>query len=171
MQFKNAWHILEEDETFINWKKKHPVAIFSYAFTTLDKEIMEDWQIGFYDPEEDKITTFSLMNQKIVDNRTDEVFKEPGSRINPVEMNKVKLTVNEILVIVDSFLRKEYSGEVVNKKIMILQNLPEFGTIWNITAISFNFNSVNLKVDAETGRVKVHKLTSLKEMFSKDSLL
>ncbi len=151
---------------FEEWKKEHDSAIFSYAFISADKELSSDWQIGFYDKKQDKITTFSIINSKVADHRTDKVFKQPGSKMLEIEMSQVKLNVGDILKSVDEFMKKEYSAEVVNRKILILQNLAEFGTVWNITLITLNFNSVNIKVDAATGKVKAHKLTSLREFTS-----
>lgn len=166
MQFKNAWQTVLDSQKYQDWKQEHQETTFSYAFTTVEKEISKDWQIGFYDKNEDKITTFSILNGEVVDYRTDEVFKQPGSQMLEIELTKVKLSIDEILKLVDEFIKKEYSNEIVNRKIMILQNLPGLGTIWNITLISLTFNSINIKISADTGDIKEHKLSSLKDFMS-----
>lgn len=166
MYFKNAWHSLEDSNKFQKWKKEHKESIFSYAFTSIEKELTDDWQIGFYDKKTDKIITFNILNSQVIDNRIDDVFKEPGSKMLEIDFDKVKLGIAEIIEKVNKFIKQKYPNEIINRKILILQNLPNLGTIWNITLISMSFNSLNVKIDAETGQIKSDKLTSLKDLIS-----
>ncbi len=39
--------------------------------------------------------------------------------------------------------------------------MPEFGDIWNITYVTEAFNTLNMKIDAENGRVLEHNLASV----------
>ena len=48
------------------------------------------------------------------------------------------------------------------KKIMILQSLPApLGTVWNVTFVLQTFQTLNIKIDVQTGEVKEHKCISL----------
>ncbi|MFA5141389.1 MAG: hypothetical protein WC471_00265 [Candidatus Woesearchaeota archaeon] len=168
MSFKEAWNILQEDSSYLRWKKENPHAILSYAFITIQKELSNDWQIGYYDEKADRMITFSIVDTKVVDKRVDEVFKEPGSKMFAIDMSKVKLGAAEILKKIDAFITKEYPNEIPSKKIIILQNLKDHGLIWNITIISLTMNSLNIKISAETGEIKAHKLVSLMDYKSKE---
>jgi hypothetical protein len=167
MYFKNAWHILQDDISFNRWKKENKKIVFSYAFTSAEKEVTADWQIGFYDKYSDKITTFSVMGDNVANMHTDDVFKEPGAKVLEIDITKVKLSLSDILKKAEEFIKKQYPSEFINKKIIILQNLPEVGLVWNITFFTLTFNSLNLKISAENGEVKSHKLTSLMDYKNK----
>src|SRR3989344_2458059 len=47
------------------------------------------------------------------------------------------------------------------KTIAILQNIKELGNIWNITYVTEAFNTLNMRIDASTGKVLEHKLSSV----------
>lgn len=163
MHFKNAWKILQEDPKFQEWRKSHSGAIFSYAFITIDKQLSNDWQFGFYDPKDDRMVTFAIVNEKVGEPRTDEVFKEPGAKMHEVDLAKVKLPVAEVLRLADAFVKTAYPKEFISRKILILQYLLDFGLVWNITMMSLAYNSLNLKIAADTGDIKFHKLISLQD--------
>ena len=47
-----------------NLQKEHPNSFLSYAFLNVAKEITDDWQIGYYNKETNKITTFTIIATK-----------------------------------------------------------------------------------------------------------
>ena len=65
--------------------------------------------------------------------------------------------------IADEFQKQNYKNELPNKSINILQNIHQ-GTAWNVTLVTAAFNTLNMKIDASTGEVLEHKLTSLMSM-------
>ncbi len=167
MHFKNAWKILQEDPKFQEWKKSHSDAIFSYAFITIDKQLSNDWQFGFYYKKDDRMVTFALVNEKAGEPRVDEVFKEPGAKMHEIDMAKVKLSIAEVLELAEAFVKVSYPKEFISRKILILQFLPDFGLVWNITMMSLTYNSINLKITADTGDIKFNKLISLQDYLNK----
>lgn len=157
MELKEALSRLEKSNEFREWGKKNKEDYFSYAFCELNTE---EWQIGYYNKKIDKITTF-IVNEKIKVMPMDEVFKEPDSKVNKIELNKVKLTFSEVIDRATEFQKKKYPKEEANKIIAILQNLKGFGNIWNLTFITKTFNTLNIKVNAGNGKVLGYKLSSI----------
>ena len=49
----------------------------------------------------------------------------------------------------------------------ILQNLGEFGNIWNITYVTHSFKTLNIKINAENGKILHHSLDSLMDFVKK----
>jgi len=91
----------------------------------------------------------------------EEVFKKPDMKVNEINTAKLKLPFDKIINKAESFKKKKYPKEIDDKIIAILQNLEPFGDIWNLTYITKTFNTLNIKVDAENGRILQHKLSSI----------
>ena len=161
MEFKKALSKLEESSEFKKWREKNKDDYFSYAFCELS-DAGGEWQIGYYNKKNDKITTF-VINEKIEIMPQEEVFKKPDMKVNKIDLNKVKLTFAEIVDKAIEFQKENYPKEVVDKTIAILQNLEEFGNVWNITFITRSFNTLNIKMNAGNSKVLKHKLSSIFE--------
>ena len=159
MELKEALSRLEESKEFKEWKEKNKEDYFSYAFCELN-EHEGAWQMGYYNKKEDKITTI-IVDDEMKITPHEEVFKKPDTKVSKVEMGKVKLSFAEIMDNTSEFQKKEYPKEEANKIIAILQNLEKLGTVWNITFITKAFNTLNVKVNAEDGKVLEHKLSSI----------
>jgi hypothetical protein len=63
--------------------------------------------------------------------------------------------------IADELQKKEYKSSQPFKKIFILQNLDQWGQVWNVTFITTDFKTLNIKINAENGKVLSHKLISI----------
>lgn len=159
MEFKKALNKLEKSSEFKKWKEENKDDYFSYAFSELRDEEGE-WQIGYYNKKDDRITTF-IVNKKIEIVPQQEIFKKPGTKVNKIDLNKVKLSFAEIIDKATQLQKEEYPKEVADKTITILQNLEEFRNIWNITFITKAFNTLNIKINAENGKILEHKLSSI----------
>ena len=61
----------------------------------------------------------------------------------------------------EEFQKKKYPKELVSKTITILQNLEQFGTVWNITFVMHSFRTLNMKINPESGEILHHNLESL----------
>lgn len=157
MELKKALSNLEESFEFKEWREKNKDGYFSYAFYELN---IDKWQIGYYDKKEDNITTFIINNGvKIMPH--EEVFKKPDTKVNEIDLNKVKLTFAKIIDKASKFQKKKYPKEEASKIIVILQNLEGFGNVWNITFVTKAFNTLNMKLSVENGKVLDHKLSSV----------
>jgi len=165
MELQKALEKLEKNDTYTSWKKQHTDAFLSYCLMTIEKDIKSSWQIGFYQ-KSGKITTF-VIDSTIKQENEEDVFKKPGNVIEPINKDLLKLSFDEINGHAISFQKEKYPQELVNKTIVILQNLESLGTVWNITFITLAFKTLNLKISPDTGKVLAHSLTSIMDLIQK----
>lgn len=168
MELEQAMKKLNGDRQFNSWKKTKRNAYFSYAFRMfMDSE--DDWQIGYYDNEKDKITTFVVKENAVDMKSEEEVFKEEFTSVLPIDKSKLKLKLEKIMDNAKKFQNGRYPHEIPVKIISILQNLENLGTIWNITYITASFNTLNMKIKADDGSIAEHKLLPLMSFKKDDS--
>ncbi len=161
MDLKPVLEKLEESQNFRKWRQKNKNAYFSYAFKIAEEMGSNDWQIGFYDRKKDKITTFVMAGDNVKIRPDEEVFKKEGMKVNEIQLDKIKLTFDNAMGKASEFQEKNFPKDRSIKTIAILQNIPKLGNIWNITYITEVFNTLNMKIDASTGKVLEHTISSL----------
>ena len=160
MDLKSAMKKLEGNREFKIWRGKNNSNFFSYAFKIL-QEMSNEWQIGFYDRKKDRITTFVVGDSSISIRPAEEVFKKEETKINEIDINKVKVSFDNALEKAHKFQTENFSNNKSIKTIAILQNVPSLGNIWNITYITETFNTLNMKIDASTGKIIEHNFASI----------
>ena len=168
MELKSTLKKLESSKEFKEWRKSNKDDYFSYAISTIESNNQTEWQLGYYNKKNDKLTTFMFDNGNIRISPEEEVFKRPDMEVNKIDLKRLKLSFDFILKKIDNLLKNDYSKELVIKKIIILQNIEKFGNIWNVTCVSQSFNVINAKIDIENGNVVEHKSASIFE-FKKSS--
>lgn len=161
MDIKPALKKLEESKDFKKWQQKNKGTYFSYAFKIPQEMGSNDWQLGFYNQKKDKITTFVIIGDNIKIRAEEEIFRKDETKVNKVQIDKVRLTFDMVLEKANEFQHKNFPHDKSVKTIAILQNLPNFGNIWNITYVTEVFNTLNMKIDASSGRVVEHNLSSV----------
>ena len=161
MDLKPALKKLQQSPSFRKWHDKNKSTYFSYAFKIPQEMQENEWQLGFYDSKSDKITTFVMKNDSIDIRKEDDVFKEDETKVHQLEMDKIKLDLNEALAKAVEFQSKNYPKDRSVKTIAILQNIAGSGNIWNITFITESFNMLNMKIDASTGSMASYNLSSI----------
>jgi len=159
MGFKTALKKLKESSEFKKWISKNKKSYLTYAFTMIENSEKSEWQIGYYDKKMDKVTVFTI-NNNIEINPEQDIFKKPGTAVKKVNLKNVKFSLDKVLKKAQTIKEKEYSKEVVTKTIAILQNI-ELGQLWNLTLITSSLNTINIKIDAKTGKTIKHELVSL----------
>src|SRR3989338_3472405 len=167
MELEQALGKLEKDREFNRWKKSKTDSYFSYAFRMLMDSEENNWQIGYYDKTADKITTFVVGDNSVEMNPEEEVFKKESMEVLPIDKKNVKLGLNNIVDAAKSFQHKKYPHDMPVKIIAILQNLENLGNVWNLTFVTAAFNTLNMKINAENGKIVEHKLSSILS-FKKD---
>lgn len=160
MELEQALGKLEKDNGFNKWKKSKAGSYFSYAFMMVMGAEENDWQIGYYDKAADKITTF-VVGDSVEIKPEEEVFKKESMKVLPIDKKKIKINLNNIIDSAKNFQHKKYPNDEPVKIIAILQNLEDTGTIWNITFVTAAFNTLNMKIQADNGKVVEHKLSSI----------
>lgn len=161
MDLKPVLEKLEDSQNFKKWRQKNKDAYLSYAFKIAEEMGSNDWQIGFYDRKKDKITTFVMAGDNVKIRPDEEVFKKEGMKVNEIQLDKIRLTFDNAMGKAGEFQEKNFPKDRSIKTIAILQNIPKLGNIWNITYITEAFNTLNMKIDASTGKVLEHALSSL----------
>jgi len=159
MEFKTALTKLKQSNEFKKWISKNKEAYLTYAFTMIENSGKSEWQIGYYDKKLDKVTVFTI-NDNIEINPRQDVFKKPGASVKKINLRDVKFGLDNALKKANDIKKKKYPKELITKTIAILQNI-ELGQLWNITIITSSFNTINIKIDAKTGKTIKHELVSL----------
>tara|TARA_Y100000310_G_scaffold201813_2_gene201888 strand:- start:36 stop:539 length:504 start_codon:yes stop_codon:yes gene_type:complete len=158
MNLKDALKFLENNPKFKEWKKLNQDDYFSYAFKTLMDEKDEDWQLGFYNKNNDSLTTFTLEGENVFIREGEEVFKKEESTVLPINLDDFKITTEQVIKQAKEFKEKKYPNQKTMKIMAILQNLSDLGLIWNITFITENLNILNMKINAKDGKIISEKL-------------
>ncbi|MBI2655050.1 hypothetical protein HYX06_01355 [Candidatus Woesearchaeota archaeon] len=160
MDLKPALKLLEESKDYKGWHKKNKDSYFSYAFR-IPQEMPDEWQLGFYDRKNDKITTFVLKGSSVSIRPEEEVFKKEETKISGIDIDKIKITFDGAIAKANEFQSKNYPKDKSVKTIAILQNIASYGNVWNITYITESFNTLNMKIDASSGKVLEHNISSV----------
>jgi hypothetical protein len=152
MDFKNTIVIVEESKEFKDFISKHPYYYLVHVFTIDDSENSDVWQIGYYSKNTDKIIVFEYHNDLIsIHPEADALKKE--EYIQPLDLKELTISKEDAVRICSSLLANNYSNELPSKTIILLQNLPEYGQVWNITIVTLALNVINIKIDATNGNV------------------
>ncbi len=160
MEAINTIKKLEASKEFKEWRKEHKDNYLVHVFKLLDKANENEWQIGYYNKKNDRITTF-VTNGKISINPESEIFKD-AELIMPLELEKVSLSYEQIAKAAEEFQEQKYQKEKPLKVIMILQHIKT-GHVWNITYVTQTYKTLNMKIDSSTGEVQSHNLASIFE--------
>src|SRR3989344_7731539 len=97
MQFKEAFNKLEQSKEFKDWHQEYPDAFLAHGFILLDELNKDVWQIGYYNKEDDKITTFFVSKDKVQSGTKSEVFKKPDATIKRLDLSKIKVDFMDAL--------------------------------------------------------------------------
>ncbi len=164
MEFKEAFDKLKQSKEFKDWCGRNKGCFLSFAFCQVDNVCKSPWQFGFHNEKDETATSF-IVSDSIEVMPAEKEFKQPDTRIQELDLKEAKLTYEQIISRTDEFQKNKYPKELVNKKIIILQNLKKYGNIWNITLITRAFNTINIKIDPSTGEVIDDKISSLLDLW------
>lgn len=146
---KHVQKEIEAAQIFQNWKKEHHV--YLVHFFCMDEKI----QVGYYDEKADSIVTF-VKEKEVTHSEDKEIFRQE-KKIAPLDMGLVKVTLHEAIQKIEAIQKQKYPGDMVSKKIIVLQTLNNVPT-YNITLITMTFKMINVRVDAGTGDVLEEKM-------------
>lgn len=170
MEIKEEIGLLQKSKEFIGWRKKNKSHYLSYALF-ITGEDNDKLQVGYYDKNKDKVTTFDILckdKRELIKIEPEEnVFKKPEAKVEELKMEEVKIDVNDVLQISDRLQKEKYPGEVPVKIVIILQKLDPYGQIYNVTYVTKCFKTLNMKIDSETGDIVEDDLVSLIQLPSK----
>ncbi len=91
MKLKDVIQKLEANSAFKEWRKKNKSYYLAHAFMMMDKANANMWQIGYYDKEKDKVTTFIIEGDNIKISPELNIFKRPDATVEKLDVSKVKI--------------------------------------------------------------------------------
>ncbi len=162
MDFKNIVGTIEESKEFKDFLREHPHYYLVHVFTTVDSESVENnlWQIGYYSKDTDRIVVFEGNEGLIFIHPPAEALKKEAY-IQKLDLQELQVSRDEAIKTCNATIKDNYPKELFSKAICLLQNLPEFGQIWNITIVTLALGVINVKIDAISGEVLKHTKENL----------
>lgn len=150
---------LEARKEFTEWKEKHPDEFLAHAFVMMDEPNKGIWQIGYYDKSSNKMSTF-VVNGKQIEIILDQDVLKSDAELKPLQLDEVKLSIEEALEIAQKTRVEQYAHELPAKLFFIIQH-SDGASVFNITFFTSSFKTINVKVSTIDGKVLSHSLQSL----------
>jgi uncharacterized membrane protein YkoI len=152
---------LTRSAVFKDWHKKNPAYFLAHAFVMLDEANKGIWQIGFYNPEKERMVTFIVSDKEVKHTEEQEVLRTEAE-ILPLKAEDVTHSVEDALKTAKQCLQENYRGEIPIKEFFIIQH-AEGHAMFNITFFTQSLKTINIKIDAKTGKIFKHTMQSLAE--------
>jgi hypothetical protein len=138
---------LEITKEFKKFKEEAPLA-YNTSACYIDKV----WQLDFYDPNTDKMTSFTKKDDEIV-SQTSEVFRKEKKDIPELKIENIKVDLDQV----EKLIEQKHPDKPTNKIIILQQKDNPF---WNITHLTTKLDLLNIKIDAVTGKIVEEKIES-----------
>jgi len=145
---------VRQHNLFITFADKHPHAFLAHVFIQDNT-----FQVGFYDADKQRMTTFVVNGERIDKIEDQEVLLKDGN-ILPLDLNRCILIPAAAKKIFSDTAKKEYPKEMHANFFMILQQTQD-GPVYNMTALTASFKTLNVKVSADDGTVRKFSCESL----------
>jgi hypothetical protein len=165
MELKEAQAALEKSKVFKDFKKENPLSYLTHAFVMFDGEDRSEWQLGFYLKKKDLLVTFFILDE-IKKSPESKIFKDNKKMLKELNLDKINHNLDEAMEKAKALQKEKYHNHLPVKSVVILQNLDE-GQIYNITLITQDFNTINIKLDSATLEVKSEKICSILDFKAK----
>jgi len=156
---EHSFKRMEESAVFINWKKENREAYLAHAFNMVEGKKQSGWQFGYYIKSKDRVVTF-FVEDVVKKSPESEIFKKDEKAVKKLELSKVKVGADRALELASGLQKEKYKGHEPQKEVVLLQTI-DAGQVWNITFVTRTFDTLNIKICAESGEVKSDNLTSL----------
>jgi len=155
---------LQGDELFVEWKKNHPKSYLSHFFCPIDPNflLLGSWDLGFYNPNDGKITVFSHLQTGFEIKPADDVFKREEAKVEELDLGKVKTAFEEADKLFQENKSELFPKEIFGNGFIILQKF-ENKLMWNVTFITRSLKFANLKVSAVENKIIDHSLINFVE--------
>ncbi|PIN75673.1 hypothetical protein COV18_02390 [Candidatus Woesearchaeota archaeon CG10_big_fil_rev_8_21_14_0_10_37_12] len=160
MDFHKILNKLTQHTVFKEWHSKNKNYFLAHAFLMLDDANKDTWQIGFYNADKEKMVTFLISPTEVKHTEDQEVLRSE-QEIQKLEPEKIKLVVEEALEKTKQFLKGQ--DAFIVKTFFIIQQYHHT-PIYNITYFLQTMETVNVKVNAETGEIVHHDRKKLLDM-------
>lgn len=162
MDIKSALEKLKSSDEYEAWKASHKDAYLTHVFAMLSKDEAL-WQVGYYDPEDSLIYSFEI-DDNIKMNDPETPFGPEDKVIEEIKTDDINIRFVEVMDTVSELQQEKYPSHKPVKKIVILQVLEGFGLVYNVTYVTESFKTLNIKVDAKSGKVVEDNLVEIFKM-------
>jgi hypothetical protein len=164
MEFLEALEKAENSKEFKEWRKKNKKMYLVHGFTMLNncKQDPMNWQIGYYDKKDDKITPIEVSGSVLI-GEPQAIFKKEGD-VKKLDSEKIKIKLAKALEENEKIRLERYAKDLTMKIFAVVQNIDEFGDVWNITTATNTMNTINVKIDVETGEIKSVRTENFMQM-------
>lgn len=156
--FKDALDKLKSSDIFNRWHKDNKKCYLSYGFVIIKGD--DVWRIGYFHPDNEQVTSF-VIDEKIFIEPEDESFKKPDAKVKKLNPAEIKIAYDTALKTAENLQKEKYKSEIPLKIIMLIQNHNKLGNIWNITYVTESFKTLNIKIDAASGKIVRDELIEL----------
>ncbi len=152
---------IEQSGSFREWIKKNAGAYVCSAVKILGEGATGNWEIHFYNPADDTITTFLVDQTVILKDKNALMLKEPWKKVAALDISGISLNEERTIRRAEMTNHEKYPKEVPTKKIFFLQQTDK--PLWNITFIMQSLRMLNMKIDAASGEVQEDSLRGIIE--------
>jgi hypothetical protein len=148
---------IETSAVFKDWRNKNPKGFFYLAFTMFEKISLMSFELAYYSPKT-KLATIFVAEGGVSIKEEDKVFADDIPK--PLNIDDAKIGIGDAVAFATDVQVKSYPSEAPSKTIAMLQVLNG-KVLWNITFFTIAFSTLNIKVDAKSGKIMKHSLAKL----------
>lgn len=168
MIVKKVIEKLQSLDKFKEWQKEHKDNYLTHLFKMIDNLNIDTWQIGYYNADSNKMTTFVLKGDELKIIPNEEIFQKVKVKVKELIMDNVKIDLEKSLDTAEEHQKKKYAGNESSKTMLVLQNIAGH-IVYNVTFITQAFNTLNIKIDAIDGKVISSELNHMLKFQGKDA--
>lgn len=149
---------LKSNAIFKQWRELHSKSYLTHFFCQLNNTMQQLglWEVGFFNPESDKITVFTTTQIK----PEDDVFRKEATQVEELKLQKVKISIEKAQDIFKTQWQSFFPKQILGNGFLILQTLEHKAT-YNFTFITQALAFINLKIDAESGEITDHQTVNV----------
>src|SRR3989344_9362796 len=141
LSFKKSLDILIKSKEFKKWKETSKDSYLANGFIMLNSDYKEkldnlEWQIDFYSPNKDLMTSFFIRDKNISSKEGQKILKEENVTIEELKLDKLKISLKDAIAKIE----KKYPKDAPNKVIIILQFIKV--PVWNISFLTSSFKEL-----------------------------
>lgn len=146
---------VKDSKEFKDYLEDHPNAYLCSIFLT-----EAETQLSFYSKKTKLVTSFKVEVDKItVVGKDEKVLQKEKKDLEELHLEDLTIDLDKARGLISDLLKEKYPNETPTKEIIILQVI-EGKTVWNITKITSTFNIINIKLDAFSGELLEEKMES-----------
>jgi len=165
MELKGILEKLHQSKEFKDWEKEHGDAFLAHGFMLLDEANKDSWQIGYFSPDKDSMTTF-VVSERFVETVPDQEILKSEHGLKELKPDDIKVGHEKALSKADEYHHLHHPREVSLKKFFIIQQFHD-EPVYNVTFFFQSLKTLNIKISATTGEITHHTFQTLMEFDKK----